>query len=249
MEDKFAIEVNKLRNLKQYQSASEEVLRRAAFQNVLEDRIDIGALFPDEAEKRAGKRLVKKYLEDFTPETVSDVNTLRSIIYLEILDFRLQNELNSQKEGINLKVVETVHKNQTQILALKDSLGLSRLKQDASLTSVAQKIATIRKQFKVWLENNQASRNGTCPYCGQVFLLKIRMEHWEMQKHPFFKDRILYNKPLVDLYLQGIISKEKLAEILESSPDYIDWIIARVHKNVINETKLEEVKEDDVRID
>jgi len=236
MEDRFDIELGKLRNLKQFQGASEEVLRKIAFNNVIEDRVDVLSLFTNSEEKKAAKQLVKKYLTDFTPETISDINTLRSIIYLEVLDTRLQSVLNAVPDKIDLKVVEAIHKNQTQILALKDSIGLSKLKQADSAKTVDQKLATIRKQFKLWCENNQASRNCTCPYCGQVFLLKIRMEYWEAQKHPFFKDRVLYNKPLVDLFLQGVIDKTKLAEILECAPDYIDWVLSKIHKVIPKET-------------
>lgn len=231
--DSFEYELTKARNLKQYAGANEEVLRKVAFNNVIEDRIAINELFTDAEEKANAKRLVKKYLHDFTPETISDVNTLRSVVYLEILTLRLQNALNvSQEEKkIDLKIVEAIHKNQTQLLVLKDSLGITKLKQADSAKSVSQKIAMMRKQFEIWEENNQASRNCTCPYCGQMFLLHIRMEHWEAQKHPFFKDRIIYNKPLIELYLQNRITKDDLAKILEVSSDYIDWVIQKVHKN------------------
>jgi len=233
-EDNFDLELNKLRNLQQYKNAPEETLRKVAFNNVIEDKIAIGELFQNSGEKANAKRLIKKYLHDFTPETVSDINTLRSIVYLEILNLRLQDYLNvsQEKKEIDLKVVEAIHKNQTQLLVLKDSLGITKLKQADSAQTVSQKISIMRKQFEIWEENNQASRNCTCPYCGQMFLLHIRMEHWEAQRHPYFKDRILYNKPLIELYLANKITKEKLAEILECAPDYIEWVLQKVHKSV-----------------
>jgi DNA-directed RNA polymerase subunit RPC12/RpoP len=231
--NRISVEYNKIKNLRQYKNFSEEDLRRIAYSRAVEYQIDVDSLFVNEEDKNAAKALVRKYLDDYTPETISDINTLRSILFLEVLNGRLQDELNKAKEAqsdMNLRTVETIHKNLNQILVLKDSLGLTKDKKEGNAKSVDQKIRLMRKQFQVWMENNQASRDAVCPYCGQHFLLRIRMEHWEAQKHPFFKDRILYNKPLVDLCLNNIITKDKLAEILDCSPDYIDWVIDKVHK-------------------
>jgi len=228
------IEFSKIKNLRQYKNFSEEDLRRIAYSRAVEYQIEVDTLFVNEEDKKIAKILVRKYLDDYTPETVSDINTLRSILFLEVLNGRLQDELNTAKENkedINLKAVETIHKNLNQILVLKGSLGLTKDKKDGNIKSLDKKLAIMRKQFKVWMENNQASREAVCPYCAQQFLLRIRMEHWEEQKHPYFKDRILYNEPLVKLYLEGTITKEKLAEILETAPDYIDWMVEKVHRN------------------
>jgi len=228
------IEYNKIKNLRQYKNFSEEDKRRVAYGRAIEYQVDVDSLFVSVEDKKSAKVLVRKYLDDYTPETVSDINTLRSILFLEVLNSRLQDELNSAKEDkqdINLKTVETIHKNLNQILVLKNSLGLTKDKKSGNAKSLDQKIKLMRKQFQVWMENNQASREAVCPYCAQQFLLRIRMEHWEEQKHPFFKDRILYNKPLIDLYLEKTITKEKVAEILECAPDYIDWVLEKVHRN------------------
>lgn len=233
-ENKVESEYNRIKNLKQYKNYTEEQLRSVAYNRAIELQVDIDDLFVDEEDKKKGKSLLKKYLNDYTPETISDINTLRSILFLEILTGRFQQELNkkhSDGQDIPIRTTETIHKNLNEILVLKDSLGLTKDKKTGTAKSIDHKIALMRKQFKAWLGENQASRQVVCPYCGQLFLLRIRMEHWEAQKHPFFQDRVLYNKPLVDLYLEGVVTKEKLAEILECSPDYIDWVISKVHKN------------------
>ncbi len=231
--NRIEIEYSKIKNLRQYKNFSQEDLRRVAYNRAIEYQIDVDSLFVNIEDQKSAKVLIRKYLDDYTPETVSDINTLRSILFLEVLNSRLQDELNSDKEAqrdINLRAVETIHKNLNQILVLKGSLGLTKDKKDGNVKSVDEKIKLMRKQFKVWMSQNQASRECVCPYCAQHFLLRIRMEHWEAQKHPFFKDRILYNKPLIELFLEGVITKEKLAEILECSPDYIGWVIERIHK-------------------
>ena len=230
--ERVEIEYNKIKNLRQYKNFSEEKLRRVAFNRAVEHNANISDLFNDEVEKKLAKTLIKKYLESYTPETVSDVNTLRSVIFLEILNLRLQDKMNTTKElssRDSLNTVNTIHNNLKEILSLKNSLGMVKDKKKAGAKSVDVLIGQWKKQFKVWCSNNQATRQRVCPYCYQMFLLKIRPEYWEVGKHPFFKDRILYNKPLVDLYLEKVITKEKLAKILECSEDYIDWLLKKIH--------------------
>jgi DNA-directed RNA polymerase subunit RPC12/RpoP len=86
-------------------------------------------------------------------------------------------------------------------------------------------LETLKRKFKMWLRENQASREMLCPHCGKKVLLRIRTEAWEAQKHPFFKDRILGNTYLIKLYQQGKLSAQDVANILEASPDYVTWLI------------------------
>lgn len=68
-----------------------------------------------------------------------------------------------------------------------------------------------------------------CPHCSKQILLRIRTEVWEAQKHPYFKDRILYNEHLLRLYLAGILSAEDIGEILgiTKEKDYLEWLIEK----------------------
>lgn len=231
---RLEIEYNKIKNLRQYKNFSEEDLRKTAYNRALEYQIDVDSLFVNKEDKIEAKKLIIKYLDDYTPETVSDINTLRSVLFLEVLNNRLQNELNDDKEqdkDVNLKVIKTIHENLNQILILKNSLGLTKDKKTGNVKSLDRKLKLMRNQFKVWMENNQATRETVCPYCAQQFLLRIRMEHWEEQKHAYFKDRVLYNLRLVELFLENKITKQDVATILECSPDYIDWVMEKWKTN------------------
>jgi len=86
-------------------------------------------------------------------------------------------------------------------------------------------LQALKEKFKVWRGDNQGSRNMVCPHCGKMTMLKIRMDKWIAQQHPFFKDRFLANKHLMRLYLTDKLTKEDIAKILDSSPDYIDWLV------------------------
>jgi len=58
----------------------------------------------------------------------------------------------------------------------------------------------------------------------------MKTEAWESQKHPFFRDRVIYNKELFKLYHEGKIGKKDVAAVLETSEDYIDWVINKIEK-------------------
>jgi DNA-directed RNA polymerase subunit RPC12/RpoP len=224
------IEYNKVKNLRQYKGLTEQELRNLAFKRAVEGLVDINSQLINDDEKKLAKSLLKKYLDDFVPESTSDINILGNIIFLEVVTLRLQSELNkrhNEEKDIPLKMIELLHKNLSETMSLKESLGITKKTKDESENSVAKKIASIRSQFKVWSEQNQASRTICCPYCGQMVLLKMDCSHYDSQKHPFFKDRILGNTHLIDMYQKQRITKEDVAKVLEVSPDYIDWLLKK----------------------
>lgn len=228
--------VKRLSQLESYKNSSESDIRQAA-QDILdlketEDEMDIGLLFKLKEEKQAALQLLKKYLQDYTIETISDRNTLKNLIYLEVLNFRLQerlNDIHSETKASPKDIVKTIHENIEQITELKEKLGITRQKEQ-ELHQNKNPLAYINllmKKRKKWLEDNQASRYMSCPHCGKSTLLKIKMDIWEAQKHPFFKDRILGNDHLVELYRQGKLNKKDLALIFETSEDYVDWLVTK----------------------
>ena len=225
MIDKYLIEdqYRKLKNLIQYKGYSPEQLYREAFRRTIVNQIDLDSLFIDKRERKIAKHLLRKYLDDFTPETISDINILRDILFLEILNARLQNKINNDKSS-DSRTIDAIHKNLNQIISLKATLGIAGGKKGESVDT---KINQLMKKFEAWRRSNNASRTLTCPYCGQMILLKIRTDAWEAQKHPFFKDRMLYNHHLIKLYLEKKLTKEDLTKILECSEDYIDWLIEK----------------------
>jgi len=225
--DKYLIEeqFRKLKNLYQYRDYSPEQLYREAFRRVITNQIDLDSLFIDKKERKIAKHLLRKYLDDFTPETISDINILRDILFLEILNARLQDKINRDASS-NTRTIEAIHKNLNQIISLKSTLGIAGGKKGESVDT---KIKQLMKKFEIWRRNNNGSRTIICPYCGQMVLLKIRTDAWEAGKHPFFKDRVLYNHHLMNLYLQRKITKQDVAKILECSEDYIDWLLQKAY--------------------
>ena len=197
---------------------------------------EIRDLFIDKDEKSLAKELVQKYLQDYTIETISDQNTLGQLVYLEILHLRLQRTLNTIEENnskdIKLaivpdKLIDSFHKNLREIVNLKEKLGITRNKTQETQKDAFSYLETVKKKYQVWLKENQASRYLTCPYCAKSIMLKIKTDAWEALKHPWFKDRILGNKRIVELFVQNIITKEDVAKIFDVSEDYASWLVAR----------------------
>jgi hypothetical protein len=230
---------NQLRKLKQYKDTPDEELWAIARQRAREEVQAKGLVskFKSASEKAQARSLLKRYLEDYSIETVSDRNTLKEVIYLEVVQTRLQDKLNEFHErdskAIPIQLVEIIHKNSKIIIELKNALGLNKAKEKKSSYDAFDHL---KKRFKKWREENQASRTLICPHCAKMVLLKIRTDIWEAQKHPFFKDKILYNKYLMELYRSNKISKEDVARVLECSPDYIDWLIDKIEKGYNHET-------------
>lgn len=222
---------NALRNLVSFKGKSEEEILDKARELLEKDKydIDIGVMFTDRREIKQSRSLLGKYLDDYSIETISDKNTLREVIYLEIVQQRLQEKLNEFYSGdgkaVPLQLVELIHKNSEAILKLKFSLGLSKEKETKK--SGLDVLGELKKRFAVWRSENQGSRTLACPHCGKMVMLKIRTDAWKAQKHPFFKDRILTNKHLLELYKKGTITKKDVAKVLECASDYVDWIIEK----------------------
>jgi len=203
-----------LRNLVQYKDLDDSSLDEIidAKKNATPD-FDISDIFVEKEDKKLGTKLANKYLRDYQMETVSDNNSLKQLIQLEILNMKLQKQLTrvqaGEKTNISLeRLINAIHNNISRISELKDRLGMTKAKRDASKA-----------------EENQGSRTIVCGHCGKMILLKIKTDKYDSQKHPFFKDKVLYNKHLMKLFSEGKITKDDVAEILETSPFYVDWLL------------------------
>lgn len=256
LKDKIQKRFNQLEGLQKSSNQpniSDEELYEKARKSVIEkeklDDIDIESLFHYKAEQKKGRVLLSKYINDYTIESVSDKNTLCQLIYLEILNQRLQKALNDAERdthAIPTNYVELIHKNINEITKLKQQLGISKNKKTDEKRDGYAYLQVIKKKYKKWLSENQASRTLWCPHCGKSTLLKIKMDVWETQKHPFFKDRILGNEHLILLFKDNKLTKEDLSKIFEVSPDYIDWLVANGWGLKAEGTKeVENVVEDD----
>jgi len=237
---------HRLRHLTQYAKHSEKDLWEVARWRVFEDEMQVVSRFKDKPSRVLAKKLLRNYFDDYSIESIADKNTLQELIYLEVVQARFQERLEQHYEedskAIPISLLNTIHENSEIITKLKDTLGLNRQKNlDKSPYDVLQHLL---KRGKKWREENQASRTLKCPHCSEMILLKIKTDIWEAQGHPFFKDRVLYNKHLVKLYKAGKITKDDFAKVLETSVFYVDWLLEKIHKEPILEADSNAKKEE-----
>lgn len=224
-------EFNRLKKLNSMKDRPEAEVMKVA--SDLIHKRDVRAEFltgyMDKAEKKYAEELTFKYLNDYSIESISDKNTLKEIIKLEVTQIRLHQKMDELYEKNNkavpINMLEVIHKNLDAIVKLKTTLGLNKSKEKHEPYDVLQKLI---KRGKAWREENQASRESKCPHCQQLILWMIRTEAWELKKHPFFKDNRVYNKKLFDSLGQTCVIDEKfISEVLETSPNYIGWMIEK----------------------
>jgi hypothetical protein len=185
-------------------------------------------------EKRWANNQFKSYRERYHIENFSDLEILSELVFRETLQQRTKKKIEkftSKGKGKDNNTVIPQHllsfldENLERILTLKEKLGLFEDK----TTDPFQHIQTLKKKFKKWLSENQGSRSFPCPHCSKMIMLKIRTDKWESKKHPFFKDRILANKHLWEMYKEGKITKEDVAKVLGTSDRYINWLEERIY--------------------
>lgn len=191
--------------------------------------LNIDELFTEKEDIKLAREFESKYLEQFEAENISDKNLLKNLIYLEVFQInRLQktaNEFQVTNGVIPIQIVDSLHKNINQICEIKEKLGLTSDKKKESSSDSFRAFELLKKKAKIWREQNQASRTMVCPHCSKMVMLKIRTDIWEAQKHPYFKDRLLGNEHIINLFKQGILTKEDLAKIFEVSTSYAEWLI------------------------
>ena len=217
-------------------------------------------LFQDSQERKVAERLLTKYMSDYAINTIAERNALQQLIYFEVVQQRLQENLNEMYsrdvKAVSGEIISMMHRNAEAILKIKDTLGLNRSKEKVGAYDALEHL---KRRFAKWREENQASRTLKCPHCQQFTLLKMRMDAWEAQKHPMFKDNVIYNKQLFENRGKTVlIDDEFIAKCLETSPDYVGWVVNRVQPHnqapivtgvtvAINEV-VEEVQEPQERI-
>ena len=234
--DDIKKEYTRIKNLTQYKKKNEEYVMEIAKHNVrdrqaLED-LGVDSLFTDKDETKKARNLAKKYINNYSIQTVSEKNTLKQLIYFEMLHLRIQDKMNEYKgenNAVPKQQVDSLINISNQIISLKATLGITGDKKSGDAFDALE---LLKKKYKVWQKDNQGSRTIACPYCGQMVILKRRTEMYESQKHPFFKDRVLTNVHLIKLYEEKKIDINDVALVLETSPDYVKAMLKKAGKIV-----------------
>jgi len=186
-------------------------------------------------EKRWASNRFQDYRQKYHIDNISDSQLLSELVFFEALQLRYRKSIEKFSNSITTSdtpkipnaILKALNENLAQIIILKKELGLIR--EDKTGDDPFIYIQTLKKKFAKWRESNQASRTIKCTHCSKMILLKIKTDIWEAQKHPYFKDQVLYNERLAKLFKEGIITKDDVAEILGCSEFYVKWLIDKWH--------------------
>ena len=243
--------VKQYKNFPGYKGRTDIELARIAEVKIridnLVDDLDVEGQFENKDEAKEARALAKKYFSDYTFEFISDKNALKQLIFLEVLNKRIQKMLNDfykDSASVPIQMLDGLHKNITQITSLKESLGLTKDGKEEGKSDALTAIDTLKRKFKKWREENNGSRTVICPECSKMILLKMRTDMWETQKHPYFIDRFLGNKELFRLLEIGRLTRKEVADILQTSQDYIDWIVNKLQPNRVAKSEFDTIKDD-----
>jgi len=189
-------------------------------------------------EKHWAEKRFEEYKTYHHVESLSDLYLLEELVYREALQEKTKQEIvdlsrgssEDKKTSMPRYMIEALDNNLDKIIELKTKLGLFEEKKEED--SPYKYIEDLKKKFKIWLDENQASRTLICPHCSKMILLKIKTDAWEAQKHPMFKDRILGNEHLIQLYVDKKITKDDVAKVLGVSNTYADWLVSKFTKQI-----------------
>lgn len=251
MEDAVKKEMAKLKRLVSLKNADEATLEKHARKNVtLRDLVNSGN-FLDDKEKELATKIYEAYLSQHDFDSFSDLATLSTLVYNEVLAKRVQRSINSctDKDGksyISDKLLKSHTDLTNEILSLKKKLGIDREEKQDEMTA----LQLLKKRFNAWVNENKASCTiavpFTCQSCGRddvkMVLLRKVVRDWEAIDHPAFLGRFYYSKHAMDMVEAGTLKKEDYAKIFQVSVDYVDWCRANRGKIVVND-KLVDKKE------
>lgn len=235
-----------LKRFPQYQEMSEEEFLKTAklawLKKYHPEDLDVDITSKDEEkeeshvneigvwkDKEEAKLALKKYKEyslnkEFTE--ISDKELLKQLIYVEILILRIQKDT----DKIAYRAIIELS---NQTITIKKQLGLL---DEGKKEDIATILHQLQKKASIWRAKNRLSYEVRCSECSKMLLLKIKTEGYDAIKHPFFRDNVLCNEHLWDLYKkEGKITKLDIAKVLfaDKATDntfYVDWIEEKLYE-------------------
>jgi hypothetical protein len=227
------------RNLKQNTGKPDEEIWQLVDKKLNEESLLNAFVGLDEIEKQKAINLYDQYVSEHSFESLAEKSTLVSLVYLEILNDRIKIFIElegKQKQGaIPLRMNEQLTFNTTQIMSLKEKLGMLKNKEDESALDL---INELKEKALIYYNEHAGCTIVKCPHCQQLFNLLMDITNLTPEKCTFFRGTILYNLPLLNLYHLKKITKIEVAEILGVHQNYVDFIYNSLYlKEINNEEK------------
>jgi hypothetical protein len=213
------------KNLKQYKKLSEEEYDKVAEQKCREEELLTAFVGLSDTEKQKALQLYDQYVSEHSFESLAEKSTLINLVYLEILNDRIklyiEQEGKDKQGAIPLKMTEQLVNNTTQVMNLKEKLGMMK---DADSESALELINELKEKALNYYEEHAGETYVRCPECQNLFRLLMKVDGLEPAKATFFRGTTLYNEKLMELYHYKKITKEEVAAVLGVHINYVDFI-------------------------
>ena len=116
--------------------------------------------------------------------------------------------------------------NTTQIMQLKEKLGMLKNKEDGDALDL---INELKEKALTYYNEHAGETYVKCPECQNLFRLLMKIDGLEPAKATFFRGTTLYNQKLMELYHYKKVSLEEVAEIMGVNPKYITYIYENIY--------------------
>jgi hypothetical protein len=231
--------LKKLKNMKQYKDLPPEELEKVVQKKIDEEVLLTAFVGIDDTKKPKAIQLYEQYLSENSFESLAEKSTLIDLVYLEMLNDQIkeyiEQEQKEHKGALPVKMMEQLVTNNTQILELKEKLGMMK---DADSENALDLINELKEKALAYYEEHAGCTVVKCPHCQELFNLLMDITNLKPEKCSFFKGTMLYNLPLLNLYHLKKVSKTEVAEVLGVHENYVDFIYNNLYlKELSNEQK------------
>ncbi len=226
MASRFEREINRLLNLKQNKDKNPEDLHVMARRNILLRDFHAQPLFDitsDEGKKdqELAEKRFETYIINNEIESASDIDTLKSLIFNEIFELKIQKQLNSliiPPEKLTKQLVDI----QNQKLSLKVKLGIDKKEEESDDLSAHQLLhKRVDKYINDHKDEFSIGLGFECEKCQhknwETFLLYKRVKDFKILKHPWYAGRFLFNYEVIKDVKDDKLSPEDATRYLMCS--------------------------------
>ena len=198
-------------------------------------------------EKRWGAVRFRDYTSNYPHlHKMSQLLMLEELVFTEALHEKIKEKIaqiselkKENKDSVDSllpkNIQEALRESNDAQLRLKERLNLF---EDKTKLDAYRSFEDLKSDFQEYRRRNPNSFKVTCPSCSFIFFLKRKTECYNEIDSPWFRDKVLCNEPLWDAYKCKEISKKRIAAILGTSEDYIDWLAEKIFATKKNDETL-----------
>jgi len=200
-------ELSRLKGLKGNKDKSVDDMKCQALVNLRVREFRHNPLFIDPDEAKLSEERFRSYLITNEIESISEIDTLRSLIYNEVFETRIQKQLNQlaeQKKVPPDKLTKQLTDIQNQKMSLKIKLGVDKNEDEIDELTGLQ---ILKKRFKNYINAHREEFTVTCSH-GTPMLLRRRVKDFDSMEHPWFAGRWFFNYEILKDVKDGKLSKE-----------------------------------------